>query len=801
MQGKTRYLWVALVGIWLTQSALGIEISGQVVDHQGHSVEGAEIVVFEVDEMDREDYSKIMTSPVLSDAEGHFEITQPVHTRHYSYIVARKPGLALAWDCVNSYGVTKGRAYFLLVLEKPGVLAGRVVDSTGKPVAEAHVQAIPKTSLLSRLDQNPIYGPETWMSTQTDEQGVFTFKQFGLDVSTDFWIKALHAQSTYIFTPNYMSASGFEVDQPDIRLVLPQEQELQGFVLNPEDNTPVPNVELVLSYGGDIRTADYTFRSRRITSDDQGQFLCPGLPAGKIRIKLSDAEQVKGIWALKRMEVDFNPMNSSESIQVTLERCGTLEFTVHEKRTRRPLSDFYLRGWGEDYFFLQKPDSSGSARVHLPAGKYRYNFWHKEPYSSWEPGTQVSVEAGQSVSIPIEMNLMPRLTGQVRLPNGQNATNVLVRAQSYGDQVYTDQQGRFQIDCDNQGTELIVLDRKRKLMAYDQVEDPNDPVNLQLQPALKITGSIRDPQGNSISAARISMSITSFESRGAGEVLTDSNGHFEWLACPIEEEDFQVRLSVNVSGYVPLSSRRMTVRKIADQVYKLEPVTLNPANLSISGVIVDANDNPAPRVIMFLHGDDGTDQPDKTTATDEQGRFQFTRIGEGPLRIQLNFDSSPGGLGWLHCQAGDHGIKAIQGQTNVHEPFQSLSDTPLPDLSSLSPDLAQALQSDHPALLCFVDIELRTARHCLSQLAQQLDPLREQGFQVLIIQMSPVDLTTYQEWIENNNINIPIYPIEGDLVQKKYDWGVKSLPWLILTDKSHKVISEGSSLKEVLERM
>ena len=39
--------------------------------------------------------------------------------------------------------------------------------------------------------------------------------------------------------------------------------------------------------------------------------------------------------------------------------------------------------------------------------------------------------------------------------------------------------------------------------------------------------------------------------------------------------------------------------------------------------------------------------------------------------------------------------------------------------------------------------------------------------------------------------------LKGDFEEKKLEWGVKSLPWLILADKEHTVIAEGFSLDEL----
>jgi len=39
--------------------------------------------------------------------------------------------------------------------------------------------------------------------------------------------------------------------------------------------------------------------------------------------------------------------------------------------------------------------------------------------------------------------------------------------------------------------------------------------------------------------------------------------------------------------------------------------------------------------------------------------------------------------------------------------------------------------------------------------------------------------------------------IQGDVEKTRFTWGVKSLPWLILTDRNHVVAAEGFALAEL----
>jgi hypothetical protein len=223
--------------------------------------------------------------------------------------------------------------------------------------------------------------------------------------------------------------------------------------------------------------------------------------------------------------------------------------------------------------------------------------------------------------------------------------------------------------------------------------------------------------------------------------------------------------------------------------------------MSISGVVVDANDIPSPGVILFLSGVDGVEQPDKSTATDEKGRFAFTRICKGPIRLQVNFSSSPGGSGNLRAEAGDQDLRAVLGQDIVHLRYKSLKDKPLPELKDLGITLSPGDFGDKMTLVCFFDMQQRPSRHCIIQLAKQGEQLKNKGVTVVAIQASKTDEDTLDEWVKKNNIPFPVGVVQGDEEKTRFAWGMKSLPWLTLTDTEHVVRAEGFGLSDLSEKL
>jgi hypothetical protein len=103
--------------------------------------------------------------------------------------------------------------------------------------------------------------------------------------------------------------------------------------------------------------------------------------------------------------------------------------------------------------------------------------------------------------------------------------------------------------------------------------------------------------------------------------------------------------------------------------------------------------------------------------------------------------------------------------------------------------------------VCFVDMDQRPSRRCLSDLAERSATLAAKGLAVAVVQVSKADRGPLDEWLKANKIAFVIQAMEGEVEAKKVAWGVKALPWLILTDKQHVVRAEGFDVASLNERI
>jgi hypothetical protein len=104
-------------------------------------------------------------------------------------------------------------------------------------------------------------------------------------------------------------------------------------------------------------------------------------------------------------------------------------------------------------------------------------------------------------------------------------------------------------------------------------------------------------------------------------------------------------------------------------------------------------------------------------------------------------------------------------------------------------------------LFCFFDYEQRPSRYCITELKKQAEQLMEKNVQVVLIHASKVEKNVLGKWIKDNEIVFPVKIIEDNEKQTKFNWGVRALPWLILTDKEHIVTAEGFAINELDEKI
>jgi len=125
----------------------------------------------------------------------------------------------------------------------------------------------------------------------------------------------------------------------------------------------------------------------------------------------------------------------------------------------------------------------------------------------------------------------------------------------------------------------------------------------------------------------------------------------------------------------------------------------------------------------------------------------------------------------------------------------------LPAFEGIDLDITAENTRDKALLLCFFNMNQRPSRNCLLQLSTRAKELMAKDVVVVAVQASKVDDSVLKDWVGKNNIPFAVGMVQGDEKKTRFTWGVRSLPWLILTDIGNVVRAEGFSLAELDEKL
>ena len=147
----------------------------------------------------------------------------------------------------------------------------------------------------------------------------------------------------------------------------------------------------------------------------------------------------------------------------------------------------------------------------------------------------------------------------------------------------------------------------------------------------------------------------------------------------------------------------------------------------------------------------------------------------------------------------------IAGVTSVagfgEDELNPLKDKPLPDMKQFAIMHDPNQTKDKMMLICFFDMDQRPSRNCMRQLSTKAQELKTKGVLVVAVHASKVDDNKLRLWLQKYDINFPVGMIKADEEKIRFSWGVRSLPWLILTDIQHVVIAEGFNLAELGDKL
>jgi protocatechuate 3,4-dioxygenase beta subunit len=417
--------------------------------------------------------------------------------------------------------------------------------------------------------------------------------------------------------------------------------------------------------------------------------------------------------------------------------------------------------------------------------------------------TNVVLHLGENMSSS-PGTTMHKLKGVVTDADGQpvGGVRVAVLPNSNGSRwVKTGTNGEYSLNwslqswqLQNGGAHLVFLDKARNLAGTEELPEETTNLDVKLKPAIAFSGQVKNADGAVLTTAQVGLWLKAGNSydqlNEQATIPVNAEGRFEIKCLPL---DAQYMVYASAKGYGK-HQQNLSPEYETNRV-ELEPFVLKHADSVIAGQILKDDDKPVAGVNVQLSGED---QPDGNMTTDSKGRFHF-QVCEGQIRL-FAYLQSGGGNAQATVEAGDTNIvmnlSSQPGNVRQAPRRAALKGSPLPDLATvnLASDTAPAGQ---PVLLCLFDAGQRPSRHVISQLEQQAAALRQQKVSVLGVQAAVTTDDIFNQWKSASAVSFPVGRVTEKSDKSKWASSVSALPWLILTDASHRVVAEGFSFDEL----
>ena len=782
---------------------------GRLLTYEGHPVAGAEVVCYEQLLAHWEGQRGFaVLGRTQSDADGRFRLSIVVRNSRNVWAAAYKEGLALGWQHALrwiNYPIGLADAHFQIRLGKPHIVGGQVVDEDGRPIPGSSLRICLRGNRLSTLEATTVdfCNPVEWFTTRTDAQGRFRFTNIPAGVTADFRAEAAGKAGRWTFYGTQREAGfGTAVGQTDALIMLRDEARIEGCVVDQKTGEPVSGVRLLAR--PDQNWADY-WCADPVLSGPDGRFVLAGLPADDYTVQVIPSHERTIQWVGQSVKVTLQKSQVLNDINVLVGKGATLKILVSDISTDSPIKDATalitqkgtFERWGK-FSDRRETDPHGFAYFRVPPGTYGIRAYAKNYEWFWDPEPVIAQESG-SFNAEIQLNRYPCVRGLVTDSSGQPVPDVLVTShRGSNSPSRTDTEGQYYVSWSHKYNDqikfLLAQHEDRNLTRLKSITQKDHIVDLELEPALILEGTVTDPDGRGVPAVLVQLS-------GPGGFvgqarLTNSAGQYQIRAVPKPRDGLSYRLSVETPEFGPKTCRDIPIRQTSEETAITDPIVLRPANLFVSGVVVDLNGMPMAETMVFLTG---KGQRRRKVVTNMSGQFIITGLCDGPVKLQAGND--PKKMGFLNAHSGDQDVKIVMGRQGIHERHLSLKGKSMPSLEELGFSALRENFEGRSILLCFFDMNQRPSRNAVIQLARQAAELKQKGVAVIAIQTSKVAEDKLNKWVKDQSISFPVGMVRSDEEEIRFTWGVKSLPWLILTDKQHIVRAEGFAVVELHEKL
>jgi len=692
------------------------------------------------------------------------------------------------------------------IMKKGLTIKGKVLDEQGQPVSSATVMMVSRSF-------NPLHA-------LTDESGVFQLA-CSADMSAYREPPALVVEA-----PGYVPVRqtiDLKPKPEPLEFRLKHGRNIKCYVVDSKGKPIIGALTVVQPLP---ENSSYSVWLE--DTDEQGEFQVPNIPKNDVKLSILKS----GYIAVR----DFVVGASEDEIVITMKPALRVHGMVTEAQSGKPIPNFEIAA-----VFTSDGRTRTGKPVSFAEGTYELSCDESQPESfqlkasavGYEPATSKEIridEGRRTINFKLARSrsfdkttagrpreeVKPtgprRITGVVRDNKGKPVSDAIVSTRPWlAEDTITNTEGVFTLklrrtSASRMGTTssreetayLLVRHKERNLAAAIELDDDAETLDVKLSPGVILSGKVIDVEGKGIPNAEISLTFWSSGSGYGSREVTEINaeGYYQIRAVPSGHR-YSVTASAEGYGqqYVSLNTS-----EAANDRMELEPLTLAVANLSVSGIVVDVDDKPIAHAEVNMSGRIQPHYYD--IPTDGQGRFRIDGVCAGHLQLWANVRRKERLYGRVEAEGGATDIKIVVAELDargrpVPKRPPSLLGKHLPELKDLKIDLSPDNTDNQMLLVCFFDMQQRPSRNCITQLAKRVKELKQKSVTIFAVQASKIDKNKLDEWVKKYNVPFPVGKIEGDEEKIRFTWGVKSLPWLILTDRKHIINAEGFALSEL----
>ena len=805
---------ISLSVTWAAQpvsAPVEVTFRGRVLDSRGQPIADVSVALYRPNDDASGGLPRVeRVREVTTGLDGAFAFTADGDwgSSGYGSIVARKEGFALGWA---DWNLLQGRQQSDIVLGEPKELSGIVVDEGDSPVVDAEVGI--GAAMGGRRYQQTLtfHVASEFMTVRTDSTGRFVFLNLPAGATCELFARKPGRATICTYDPLTYSGDKYQFSpgQAGIKLTLPVEARIEGKMVEKAGGTPRAGVQVTAQ---SVQRGLTLFREPAVSAQD-GTFSIGALPAGGYTVILVRPTEGTAEWVAEPVRVDVKASETLRDVRVELTRGGFVEIRVKDTAGRLvDQAGVDVRDPAYTQLYGGRTDETGLFRTRLAPGRYEISGAFKQGYMRPQQAEAFAIAEGETKRFEQTLTEFPSAAGVVYDEDGKPLEGVILRVvpggSSTGERL-SDAQGRFHVSWDPQSWSredmvfyIVARHLQRNLAVAQPLEGPGGGVEVELRSGVVVTGQVLDPDGKGIEGADVAIMLhaarwgsTFMPYRG---LKTDAQGRYEVPAIPADQ---RYTLNLSADGYGQAQAQ-LDPADVTGERVQVGTCTLALANQTVSGMVVDLDGKPVPNVSVSCSGGFESGQPDRRTRTDAQGKFVLEGVCAGYVQIQAGArigETYRGGS--AQTEGGATGVRiTVSEQRLVSRPEPSrladLRGKPLPDLKKLGIELPTEAEGKM-LLVCFWDMNQRPSRHFITQLAGQAAQLAEKGVVVVAVQAATADQNTLAEWVKTAKIPFAIGSIAGDVAKTQLEWGVVSLPHLILTDRKHVVVADGFGFGEL----